>query len=241
MRTDALLLLSGVWLGSRMQASAHAMDRCNCYICPSLHHVSNDRVMGIVGLPEARADVIKIAAMVGAPDLRQETLAAYSGDFEIAIERLATLGYDGVEIMTKNPKTLNVAEIKRLLDKNRLALAGFCTGHVYGEDKLGLVDPDPIVCQMAMARIKDFIDVAAAHFGAGIWVNIGRARGNGIPGDLPATLKQAAAAFRDLPTTHCPTGSDWYSSQSMPTSPRTSPQRRTVLLWRGVSIALTLA
>ena len=38
---------------------------------------------------------IRIASMVGAPDLESPTLAPYSGDLSAAFGRLATLGYDG--------------------------------------------------------------------------------------------------------------------------------------------------
>jgi hypothetical protein len=45
--------------------------------------------------------MIKIASMVGAPDLETDTLAPFSDDFSFAFSRLSRLGYDGVEIMTK--------------------------------------------------------------------------------------------------------------------------------------------
>lgn len=78
--------------------------------------------------------MIKISAMVGAPDLRQKTLAVYSGDIAGACRSLSALGYDGIEVMTRNPKSLDLVELKQALRNNGLELAGFCTGHVYGED-----------------------------------------------------------------------------------------------------------
>jgi sugar phosphate isomerase/epimerase len=142
--------------------------------------------------------VIKIAAMIGAPDLEQETLAVYSGDLATAFNKVAQLGYDGVELMTKNPAQLDGVEIRQWLDDVHLKLAGLCTGHVYGEDELGLVGPNPEVCRQAMARLKTFIDFAAAHFEEGTMVNIGRSRGPGYPDDAASTLDHMAEAFGEL-------------------------------------------
>jgi sugar phosphate isomerase/epimerase len=142
--------------------------------------------------------VIKIAAMIGAPDLEQETLAVYSGDLATAFAKMAKLGYDGIELMTKNPTQLDGVRIRRWLDENHLTLAGLCTGHVYGEDGLGLVGPDPRVCRRAMARLRTFVDFAAAHFGEDVLVNIGRSRGPGYANDAGGTLEKMAEAFGEL-------------------------------------------
>ncbi len=136
--------------------------------------------------------------MIGAPDLEEETLAVYRGDLATAFGKVAELGYDGVELMTKDPTQLDGVKIRRWLDENHLELAGLCTGHVYGEDGLGLVGPDPEICRQAMARLKAFVDFAAAHFGEGTLVNIGRSRGPGYPNDAAGTLERMEEAFREL-------------------------------------------
>ena len=101
--------------------------------------------------------MIKIAAMIGAPDLEQETLAVYSGDLATAFAKVAQLGYDGVELMTKNPTQLDGVKIRRWLDENHLKLAGLCTGHVYGEDGLGLCAPG-LRCTEGSCRPGDCFD-----------------------------------------------------------------------------------
>ena len=142
--------------------------------------------------------MIKIAAMIGAPDLEEETLALYSGDLDLAFRKVADLGYDGVELMTKDPSRLDGDQIRRSLDRLGLVMVGLCTGHVFGEDNLGLVGPDPEICQQAMVRLKSFVDIAANHFGEGTLVNIGRSRGTGYPGNPAATLANMVTAFREL-------------------------------------------
>jgi sugar phosphate isomerase/epimerase len=142
--------------------------------------------------------MIKIAAMIGSPDLGSDTLAVYSGDLREAFNKTAHQGYDGVELMVKNPKNLDGKLINGLLDESNLELAGLCTGHVYGEDKLGLVGPDPDVCSSALQRLKDFIDFAGEFFGPGTFVNIGRSRGMGFADDKKRSLEEMKNRFREL-------------------------------------------
>jgi len=142
--------------------------------------------------------MIKIASMVGTPDLEMPSLAAYSGDLPAAFAKLAGLGYDGVELMTKDPSKLDGAAIRRWLDEHNLKLTQLCTGHVWGEDKLGLLHADARHNQEAMKRLKEFVDFAAAYFEPGLLVNIGRSRGEGDPGQSQKSLDSFAAAFGEL-------------------------------------------
>jgi sugar phosphate isomerase/epimerase len=130
----------------------------------------------------------------------------YSGDLETAFSRLRRLGYEGVELMTRDPDLLDGASIRRSLDANHLALTGLCSGHVFGEDGLGLVGPDQQVCQQAMKRLMRFVDFAATYFGPGTLVNIGRSRGIGFAKDRALTLDKMAAAFRQLAEYAAPSG-----------------------------------
>ena len=150
--------------------------------------------------------MIKIAAMIGTPDLQAETLAIYSGDLEAAFQKVARLGYDGVEFMLKNPAALDGAAIRRSLDDHGLTLAAVCTGHIYGEDGLGLVGPDESLCRQAMARMQAIVDFVAAHFEPGTMVTIGRSRGPGYPGDAARSLEHMAVAFRELADYALPRG-----------------------------------
>jgi sugar phosphate isomerase/epimerase len=142
--------------------------------------------------------MIKIAAMVGAPDLSQETLAVFSGDMHNAFHQISQMGYDGIELMIRNPQSLDGYQIKRWLADEGLQLVGLCTGHVYGEDRLGLVEPDVQVCRQALQRLKKFIEFAGEVVGPGTLVNIGRARGMGIPNQPSLTLQKMAEAFHLL-------------------------------------------
>jgi sugar phosphate isomerase/epimerase len=135
--------------------------------------------------------------MVGAPDLETSTLAPYSGNLGLAFKKLSDLGYEGIELMTKQPTSLDGPAVRQLLAADRLVLAGLCTGHIFGEDRLGLVTPELQIESRAVERLKEFIDLAA-FFGPGTLVNIGRSRGLGDPQRKEATLHTAAEAIQDL-------------------------------------------
>lgn len=142
--------------------------------------------------------MIKIASMVGTPDLEKPTLAPYQGDLPKAFAKLAALGYDGVELMIKNPARLHGGNIRRWLKENNLQLAQICTGHVFGEDHLGLVSSAGEISREGMQRLKEFVDFAATYFEPGLPINIGRSRGLGDPDQPQKSLQAFAEAFREL-------------------------------------------
>ena len=141
---------------------------------------------------------MKISAMVGTPDLKTTPIAVFAGqDLAGNLRRAAELGFDGVELMLKDPTALDGDEIRRLLGKNNLQLAGLCSGHVYGEDRLGLLGPDPDVGREAMRRMKALVDFAHS-FGPGTVLNVGRSRGRADESNPAFSWMRAVAAFREL-------------------------------------------
>ncbi|MGQ9502348.1 MAG: sugar phosphate isomerase/epimerase family protein [Anaerolineae bacterium] len=150
--------------------------------------------------------MIKIAATIGTPDLRTETLALYSGDVATAVRKVAALGYDGVEFMMRDPAQLDGIRLRRWLDEHGLHLAAICTGHVYSEDGLGLVSPDTRACRQAMQRMKSIVDFAATYFERGTIVTIGRSRGPGYADDPERSLAEMETAFGELADYAAPRG-----------------------------------
>jgi 5-keto-L-gluconate epimerase len=150
---------------------------------------------------------MKIGAMVGTPDLDAAPVAVWAGpDLEGNLKKASDFGYDGVELMLKDPSMLDGAEIRRLLDKHGLGLVGLCSGQVFGEDGLGLIGPEPEVCRKGMERMKALVDFAAEHFGSGTMLNIGRSRGRADESDLVGSWRRAVVAFRELSDYALPKG-----------------------------------
>jgi len=117
---------------------------------------------------------MKTALVICGPDVAYGPLALLSGTFEEKVARAAALGYDGVELMVRDPSALDWPRIRATLQGSGLALPQIVTGELFGADGLCLVTADEALHQRAAARTRAVIDLAA-YLGA--MVNIGRLRG----------------------------------------------------------------
>jgi sugar phosphate isomerase/epimerase len=77
-------------------------------------------------------------------------------------EQARRLGFDAVEIFPASAESLNVKELRSLLGRHRLQLAGVGTGAGWVKHKLRLTDPDPAIRQ----RARDFAAGIVAEAGA---------------------------------------------------------------------------
>ncbi|MFH1081442.1 MAG: sugar phosphate isomerase/epimerase family protein [Pseudomonadota bacterium] len=120
-------------------------------------------------------DSIKIAYVVATPELRyDEEMTACQGDVEEAFRSLRDLGYDGAELMIRDPDCIETGLFERLSREYGLEIPALCTGEVFGQDRLSFMDSDPEVRAKALQRTTKIIDFASI-FGA--QMNIGRLRG----------------------------------------------------------------
>lgn len=118
---------------------------------------------------------MRLCYQVATPDVKiDESVTAYQGPLEKSFKELSTLGYDGVELMTLNPKELDWEEVKNLLEKYHLKAALVCTGEIFGQLKLSYTDPDAKIRKEAIRRTKEIIDFAGFLEAD---INIGRIRG----------------------------------------------------------------
>ena len=140
---------------------------------------------------------MKLCYQVATPDVvRTPLVTAFQGELGTVFAKLADLGYDGVELMVRDPSCLNKAGISKLAAINNLEVAMVCTGEVYGQDHLSFIDLQPEIRKAALVRMKSCIDFAA-YFGA--QVNIGRLRGQYYP-DVPPEVSNrwALDAFKQI-------------------------------------------
>jgi len=140
---------------------------------------------------------MKLCYQFATPDIRKSPLVtAYQGDMEEGFKKLRELGYDGVELMIKNPDLLDKDKIVSLAEKNNLIVPLLCTGEVYGQDRLSFMDRDVEVREQAIKRIKDIIDFASI---LNAQVNIGRLRGQ-FEVDIPQNVSYSWAieAFKEV-------------------------------------------
>ncbi len=78
---------------------------------------------------------------------------AYSGALTDHVNKVADLGFDGVELAVRNPERIDVEYLKTLLRHRRLAVAAIGTGQAFSDDKLSFTDADAAIRQAAVERI----------------------------------------------------------------------------------------
>lgn len=135
---------------------------------------------------------MKLSYPFATADCKARKVLGFRGDLDQSCARIAALGYDGVELMVRNPKDLEPVAISRTIREYGLTVPEVGTGPFYAEDRLALTDPDPAARKAARERIRDAIDFAA-HFGAQI--HLGRSRGY-LPED-EGRVREASGWVRD--------------------------------------------
>ncbi len=140
---------------------------------------------------------MRLAYQVATSDVTvAPSVTSYQGDFEKSIADLSSMGYRWVELMSRDPKEIDLAKIQNVLAKYGVSVAMVCTGECFGQEGLMLVSRDKKVRRKALQRTCDLIDFASS-LGAG--VNIGRLRGHYYD-DIPReeTYALAVGVFRKL-------------------------------------------
>ncbi len=109
------------------------------------------------------------------PDVAYGPLALLSGTFEEKAGKAAALGYDGIELMVRDPAGLDWPHVHRTLKEAGLETPQIVTGELFGADGLCLVTPDAGLQKRTLARVQAVIDLAEYLDHA--MVNVGRLRG----------------------------------------------------------------
>jgi sugar phosphate isomerase/epimerase len=117
---------------------------------------------------------MKIGTVICGPDVAYGPLALLSGSFEEKVRKAAALGYQGIELMVRDPAGLDWPAVKGTLAAAGLEVPQVVTGELFGADGLCLATTDASLYARAEQRTRAVIDLAA-YLGA--IVNIGRLRG----------------------------------------------------------------
>lgn len=138
-------------------------------------------------------------AMVLSTHAAKFQAVAFKGDFEENVAKIAGFGYQGVELAIRDPKLVDPAELKAVVNRYNLRVPAIGTGQAWGEERLSFTSDDPDVRRAAIERIKSHIPLAA-EFGAS--VILGLIRGISPQGQsheqsmdyLVAALQECSAA-----------------------------------------------
>ena len=115
---------------------------------------------------------MKLSIVISVPD---KNALAEQKQFGNKIKKIADLGYQGVELAIRDPKTINQSKLKKMLNELNLKVVSITTGQVFSKDKLSLSDKRIKNRRKAIQRIKNHISLAAIFKSQ---VLIGWVRGN---------------------------------------------------------------
>lgn len=104
---------------------------------------------------------------------------AFKGDFQANVAKIASWGYDGVELAIRDPELVDADELLRVVSTHSLEVPAIGTGQAWGEEGLSYTDPDPAVRAAAIDRTEAHIPFAAR---TGAVIIIGLLRGIVKPG-----------------------------------------------------------
>lgn len=81
-------------------------------------------------------------------------------ELSLRMERLAKLGYQGVELSATYPPSYSADELLRVSEQTALPVVSFLSGWSYAHEKLCLASPDESVRDRAVDRLCSYIDYA---------------------------------------------------------------------------------
>jgi D-psicose/D-tagatose/L-ribulose 3-epimerase len=101
-----------------------------------------------------------LAYTVTSPECAAPHPMGYQAPFEVALEDLASLGYEGVEIQVREPAAPAAGSLASALVRAGVRAAALATGPVRGEDGLRL-DGDATTTARTVVRLREVVDLAA--------------------------------------------------------------------------------
>jgi sugar phosphate isomerase/epimerase len=122
-------------------------------------------------------------------------MTCLQGFFDDSVNKIASLGYSGIELMTVSPAVLDALKIRKKLEESGLKPSLVCTGEM-GCMGYNLGNPDDDDRKRSIERIKEAIDFAAL---LGTGINAGKIKGEYIRG-IPRkkTWNQVVEGFTEL-------------------------------------------
>ena len=118
---------------------------------------------------------MKIGYVVATPDVTTPLMPAVRGAFRDNLMFLKGLGFDGVELATRDAEAFDRDELRRTLEETGLDVSLIGTAPISYQDEIEICHADADVRAEAIERLFGHIDLGAE---LGCPVNIGRFRGN---------------------------------------------------------------
>jgi 5-keto-L-gluconate epimerase len=129
---------------------------------------------------------MKIGLAIAPETASPLAFVVFRDHLEMIMEKVARLGYDGVELALLDADEIKVDVIRKALETYALEVPVVSSGRVFAEGHVWFTHPDKTVRDQAVELMKGLIRLAA-QFGAK--VNVGRVRGFIAPDESCATAE----------------------------------------------------
>ncbi|WP_367567072.1 sugar phosphate isomerase/epimerase family protein [Lacrimispora sp.] len=116
---------------------------------------------------------MKLSYPVAVPDSGIKMMA-WCNEYEMAFKQLKEIGYEGIELLIRDPQTVNIKLLDQLLDENGLVIAAIGTTPMQTKDGLFLMHEEKHIRAEAYKRLEQLVGLAAHYQTA---VLIGKYRG----------------------------------------------------------------
>jgi sugar phosphate isomerase/epimerase len=117
---------------------------------------------------------MKYGFVIQGPEVENGPLALMRGSFKEKLEKAKKWGYDGIELMVRDPSLFDWDGLKAEIELAGMEIPQIVTGELYGSDGLCLVTGDEVLRSASQERVRSVIDLAAFFK---TMVNMGRLRG----------------------------------------------------------------
>ncbi len=135
-------------------------------------------------------NAMKLSLAIQTPDVPvQVPVTLLSGSLEEKLVKADQWGYDGVELITTDPASLDTAGLRLLLARCHLRVSAVASGGMAFAAKLTLLNADLSIARLARQRLDELIDLAG-ELNADV-VTVGSFRGRAV-GDLGSSLDRLA-------------------------------------------------
>ncbi len=102
---------------------------------------------------------MKLSIVLSTHTARFEAVA-FKGDFATNLAKIASWGYEGVELAIRDPDLVDATELERVIGEYRLKVPAIGTGQAWGEEGLSFTSQDAAGREAAVARIQRHIPLA---------------------------------------------------------------------------------
>lgn len=110
---------------------------------------------------------MKLSYPIAVPDSGIKMMA-WCNEYEMAFKQLKEIGYEGVELLVRDPQTVDIRLLDQLLDENGLVLSAIGTTPMQTRDGLFLLHEEERVRTEAYYRLEQLIGAGGSLSDCGV-------------------------------------------------------------------------